>query len=101
MIEIGKVALDGLSLAVRKSGEARKPCLVLLHGWPQTSLAWESVFPELGRTILPWRSIYRGLAILKARLPPPRRRFLPISSSPQPNTLAGRISSSLAMTWAG
>jgi pimeloyl-ACP methyl ester carboxylesterase len=49
MIEISKVALNGLSLAVRKAGDPGKPCLVMLHGWPQTSLAWESVLPELGK----------------------------------------------------
>jgi pimeloyl-ACP methyl ester carboxylesterase len=48
MTEIGKVKLDGLALAFRKAGDAGKPCLVLLHGWPQTSLAWEGVLPELG-----------------------------------------------------
>ena len=25
------------------------PCIVLLHGWPQTSYAWEQVLDELGR----------------------------------------------------
>jgi len=25
------------------------PCLVLLHGWPQTSLAWQAVLDELGK----------------------------------------------------
>jgi pimeloyl-ACP methyl ester carboxylesterase len=39
----------GLTLAYRKAGKASDPCLVLLHGWPQTGLAWESVLPELGR----------------------------------------------------
>jgi pimeloyl-ACP methyl ester carboxylesterase len=49
MAEMDKMALDGLSLAVRKAGDAGKPCLILLHGWPQTSLAWEYVLPELGK----------------------------------------------------
>lgn len=44
-----KVQRDGISLAVRGTGDARKPCLVLLHGWPQTSLAWDDVLPELGK----------------------------------------------------
>jgi pimeloyl-ACP methyl ester carboxylesterase len=38
-----------LTLACRKAGKASDPCLVLLHGWPQTGLAWEGVLPELGR----------------------------------------------------
>jgi pimeloyl-ACP methyl ester carboxylesterase len=49
MAEMDKMALDGLSLAVRKAGDAGKPCLILLHGWPQTSLAWKNVLPELGK----------------------------------------------------
>jgi pimeloyl-ACP methyl ester carboxylesterase len=49
MTQIDRVPLNGLSLALRKAGDAEKPCLVLLHGWPQTSLAWESVLPELGK----------------------------------------------------
>ncbi|HEY7640555.1 MAG TPA: alpha/beta hydrolase [Steroidobacteraceae bacterium] len=43
------VEVAGLTLAYRKAGKASDPCLVLLHGWPQTGLAWESVLPELGR----------------------------------------------------
>ncbi|MER8550223.1 hypothetical protein NKH41_32130 [Mesorhizobium sp. M1169] len=44
-----KVALGGSSLPVRQAGDARKPCLILLHGWPQTSLAWKGVLPKLGK----------------------------------------------------
>lgn len=36
-------------LAVRKQGDPSNPALVLLHGWPQTSLAWERVLDDLGR----------------------------------------------------
>jgi pimeloyl-ACP methyl ester carboxylesterase len=49
MAKIDTVALGGLSLAVRKAGNDGKPCFVLLHGWPQTSLAWEHVLSHLGR----------------------------------------------------
>jgi pimeloyl-ACP methyl ester carboxylesterase len=42
-IEVGE-----LTLACRKAGKPSDPCLVLLHGWPQTGLAWEGVLPELG-----------------------------------------------------
>lgn len=40
--------VDGASIAARSSGDASKPALVLLHGWPQSSLAFEGVLPELG-----------------------------------------------------
>ena len=43
-----RLPVDGCSLAVRKSGDRRNPCLVLLHGWPQTGLAWEAVLADLG-----------------------------------------------------
>jgi pimeloyl-ACP methyl ester carboxylesterase len=48
-MEISHIDVDGLSLACRTAGKATDPCLVLLHGWPQTGLAWESVLPELCR----------------------------------------------------
>jgi pimeloyl-ACP methyl ester carboxylesterase len=49
MAEIHNVTSNGLSLAYRLSGDPSKPCLILLHGWPQTSLAWESALDELGK----------------------------------------------------
>src|SRR5687767_396958 len=42
------ISLDGLTLAFRKAGQQTSPCLILLHGWPQTSLAWEGVLADLG-----------------------------------------------------
>jgi pimeloyl-ACP methyl ester carboxylesterase len=48
-MEINHIDVGGLTLAYRKAGKQADPCLVLLHGWPQTGLAWESVLPELGR----------------------------------------------------
>lgn len=42
------IAVDGVSLFARKAGRPSDPCLVLLHGWPQTSLAWEGVIDALG-----------------------------------------------------
>jgi pimeloyl-ACP methyl ester carboxylesterase len=44
-IEVG----GGLTLACRKAGQSNDPCFVLLHGWPQTGLAWEGVLSELGK----------------------------------------------------
>jgi pimeloyl-ACP methyl ester carboxylesterase len=44
-----QIKVGQLSLACRKAGRPSDPCLVLLHGWPQTGLAWEGVLSELGR----------------------------------------------------
>jgi pimeloyl-ACP methyl ester carboxylesterase len=49
MAEIERISVGGVTLAFRRAGDRRHPCLVLLHGWPQTGLAWEGVLPELGR----------------------------------------------------
>jgi len=38
----------GVEIAARSTGNASKPALILLHGWPQSSRAFESVLPELG-----------------------------------------------------
>jgi pimeloyl-ACP methyl ester carboxylesterase len=48
-MEISHIEVAGVTLACRKAGKPSDPCLVLLHGWPQTSLAWEGVLAELGR----------------------------------------------------
>jgi pimeloyl-ACP methyl ester carboxylesterase len=48
MPETIRIAVEGLTLAARKAGRPHQPCLILLHGWPQTSLAWEGVIDELG-----------------------------------------------------
>jgi pimeloyl-ACP methyl ester carboxylesterase len=42
------IAVKGLSLFARQAGRPGDPCLVLLHGWPQTSFAWEGVIDALG-----------------------------------------------------
>src|SRR5690348_11354626 len=49
MAQSDHVTINGLRLSCRKAGRASQPCLVLLHGWPQTSLAWEGVLDELGK----------------------------------------------------
>ena len=49
MAQPDHVNLSGLRLSCRKAGLSSRPCLVLLHGWPQTSLAWEKVLDELGK----------------------------------------------------
>jgi pimeloyl-ACP methyl ester carboxylesterase len=47
-MHVDRIEVGGLTLACRKAGKASDPCLVLLHGWPQTGLAWEGVLSELG-----------------------------------------------------
>jgi pimeloyl-ACP methyl ester carboxylesterase len=44
-----RAVFKGFTLACRKAGALSHPCLVLLHGWPQTSLAWQAVLEELGK----------------------------------------------------
>jgi len=38
----------GVEIAARSTGDASMPALILLHGWPQSSRAFERVLPELG-----------------------------------------------------
>jgi pimeloyl-ACP methyl ester carboxylesterase len=40
--------VDNLKIAARTAGDASKPALVLLHGWPQSSRAFDNLLPELG-----------------------------------------------------
>jgi pimeloyl-ACP methyl ester carboxylesterase len=40
--------VKGVEIAARSTGDASKPALILLHGWPQSSRAFESVLPDLG-----------------------------------------------------
>ena len=40
--------VDNLKIAARTAGDSSKPALVLLHGWPQSSRAFDNVLPELG-----------------------------------------------------
>jgi pimeloyl-ACP methyl ester carboxylesterase len=49
MTAITHIDAANLEIAVRMAGDPSAPCLVLLHGWPQTSFAWENVLTELGR----------------------------------------------------
>jgi pimeloyl-ACP methyl ester carboxylesterase len=49
VMQIDHVEVGRLTLACRKAGKRSDPCLVLLHGWPQTGLAWEGVLSELGK----------------------------------------------------
>ena len=38
----------GVKVAARTAGDAAKPALILLHGWPQSSRAFDHVLPQLG-----------------------------------------------------
>jgi len=49
MAQSDHITINGLRLSCRKAGKPSQPCLALLHGWPQTSLAWEGVLDELGQ----------------------------------------------------
>src|SRR5262245_31411643 len=44
IIDIGR-----LQIAYRSAGDRRKPGLLLLHGWPMTSVIYDNVLDELGR----------------------------------------------------
>ncbi len=46
---MGQLTVDNCTLAMRSAGDQHDPCLVVLHGWPQTGLAWEGVLENLGR----------------------------------------------------
>jgi pimeloyl-ACP methyl ester carboxylesterase len=48
MSECLKLTVDDLTLGFRQAGHPSRPCLVLVHGWPQTSFAWQGVLDELG-----------------------------------------------------
>ncbi|RWB68581.1 MAG: alpha/beta hydrolase [Mesorhizobium sp.] len=41
------VEVDGLAVAIREAGPADAPGLLLLHGWPQSSYAYEKVIDQL------------------------------------------------------
>ena len=77
-METHRIEVGGLTLACRKAGEPTDPCLVLLHGWPQTGLAWEGVLPELGRDSYALERAYFDffydiMAADKRKLPDARR----------------------------
>jgi pimeloyl-ACP methyl ester carboxylesterase len=42
-----KLRAGGLSIAARFAGDARKPALLLLHGWPHSRVLYESVLEPL------------------------------------------------------
>lgn len=44
------VADDGTRLAVYEEGEPGRSTVVLVHGWPDTHVLWDSVVAELGQT---------------------------------------------------
>lgn len=49
MTKLAHIQVGDWKLAVRKAGDPSMPAMVLLHGWPQTSYAWEQVLGDLGR----------------------------------------------------
>ncbi|TIP05095.1 MAG: alpha/beta hydrolase [Mesorhizobium sp.] len=43
------VEVEGLAIAVREAGPPNAPGLLLLHGWPQSSYAFEAIINQLAR----------------------------------------------------
>jgi pimeloyl-ACP methyl ester carboxylesterase len=43
------IQVEGLTIAIREAGPAEAPALLLLHGWPQSSHAFEPVIMRLSR----------------------------------------------------
>ena len=41
------VTVDGLSIFYREAGDARNPTLVLLHGFPSSSMMFRELIPRL------------------------------------------------------
>jgi pimeloyl-ACP methyl ester carboxylesterase len=46
---VNSVRVKDLTLAYREAGNASRPALVLLHGWPHSSAIYANVLDELGR----------------------------------------------------
>ena len=55
-----KVQLSQVRMHYVEAGAADAPLLLLLHGWPQTWLAWSQVIPHLPRVIGWWRRTCEG-----------------------------------------
>ncbi|WP_457102687.1 alpha/beta fold hydrolase [Mesorhizobium sp. USDA 4775] len=46
-MQISTVEIEGLSIAIREAGPPEAPAFLLLHGWPQSSYAFERVISRL------------------------------------------------------
>lgn len=47
-MRLEQVAVGGLRLGARIAGDASRPALVLLHGWPHAAQLWDAVLDPLG-----------------------------------------------------
>ncbi|MER9655612.1 alpha/beta hydrolase [Mesorhizobium sp. M0152] len=48
-MQISYIETEGLSIAIREAGPVEAPAFLLLHGWPQSSYAFEQVIGRLAR----------------------------------------------------
>ncbi|MCA0057589.1 MULTISPECIES: alpha/beta hydrolase [unclassified Mesorhizobium] len=46
-MQTSNIEIEGLSIAIREAGPAEAPAFLLLHGWPQSSYAFEGVIGRL------------------------------------------------------
>ncbi|MEI9420919.1 hypothetical protein O7A70_07055 [Mesorhizobium sp. Cs1299R1N1] len=46
-MQTSTIEIEGLSIALREAGPAGAPAFLLLHGWPQSSYAFERVIGRL------------------------------------------------------
>lgn len=51
MLHQRNLRIDGLTLHVVEGGDARRPAVLFLHGWPQCAAAFEAVMTALGRDL--------------------------------------------------
>ena len=58
-MQVSTVEIEGLSIAIREAGPAEAPAFLLLHGWPQSSYAFERV---IGRLAADYRVVAPDLA---------------------------------------
>jgi pimeloyl-ACP methyl ester carboxylesterase len=42
------ITVDNLVIAYRSAGDAKRPALILLHGWPHSSAIYQGVLEDLG-----------------------------------------------------
>jgi len=47
----GVIQVDGLGLAYREAGDGARPTLILLHGWPHSSLLYANILETLGQRL--------------------------------------------------
>ena len=51
VVHYRKVDVDGLKVFYREAGDARKPTILLLHGFPTSSQMYRNLIPKLANRI--------------------------------------------------